>query len=92
MRRFEIVRSSTDIVTSHAGLSLVGRALGHTRLDKDLGQIPLRHGIAHSDCVRGYVGLLCTGKSDFDAIENKREDAFFRCALGIARVPSAPSL
>jgi len=36
-----------------------------------------------------YVGLLCTGKSDFDAIETKREDAFFKCALGIGKVPSS---
>lgn len=43
-------------------------------LAKGLGQIPLRHGIAHADCVTSCVGLLCTGKSDFDAIENRRED------------------
>ena len=61
-------------------------------LAKDLGQIPLRHGIAHADCVTSYVGLLCTGKSDFDAIENRREDQFFKTALGTAKVPSAPSL
>ena len=74
MRRFEIVQSTTAMVTSHSGLALVGRALEHTMLAKDLGQIPLRHGIAHADCVTSYVGLLCTGKSDFDAIENRRED------------------
>ena len=92
MRRFEIVRSDTDTVTSHSGLALVGRALGHTRLDRDLAMIPLRHGIAHVDCVKSYVGLLCTAKSDFDAIENRREDTFFSEALDAERVPSAPSL
>lgn len=92
MRSFEIVQSDTDTTTSHAGLAIVGRALRHTRLGSDLDAIPLRHGIAHADCATSYVGLLCTGKSDFDAIENKRNDAFFATALGIARVPSAPSL
>ena len=92
MRRFEIVRSTSDTLTSHSGLALVGRALAQTRLDQDLGSIPLRHGIAHADCVKSYVGLLCTGKSDFDAIENRREDRFFKTALGITKVPSAPSL
>ena len=92
MRRYQIVQSDTDTITSHSGLALVGRALAHTRLDRDLGQIPLRHGIAHADCVRSYIGLLCTGKSDFDAIENRRRDTFFTTALGLARVPSAPSL
>jgi hypothetical protein len=92
MRSFEIVQSDTDTTTSHSGLALVGRALGLTRLAGDLDAIPLRHGIAHADCVKSYVGLLCTGKSDFDAIENKRRDAFFATALGIEKVPSAPSL
>jgi hypothetical protein len=92
MRRFEIVQSATDTTTSHSGLALVGRALGLTRLGPDLDTIPLRHGIAHADCVKSYIGLLCTGKSDFDAIENRRNDAFFSAALGIAKVPSAPSL
>jgi hypothetical protein len=92
MRRFEIVRSATATLTSEAGLALVGQALGHTRLDRDLGQVPLRHGIAHADCVKSYVGLMATGRSDFDAIENRREDDFFRTTLGIDQVPSAPSL
>ena len=77
MRRFEMVQSTTETTTSHAGLALVGRALAMTGLDRELRQIPLRHGIAHADCVKSYVGLLCTGKSDFDAIENKRNDTFF---------------
>ena len=92
MRRFQIVQSDTDIMTSHSGLALVGRALRHTQLGNDLDTIPLRHGIAHADCVRSYVGLLCMAKSDFDAVENRREDTFFKTALGIAKVPSAPSL
>ena len=92
MRRFEIVQSETDIVTSHAGLALIGQALQRTRLARDLAQIPLRHGIAHSDCVTSYIGLLATGKSDFDAIENRREDTYFKASLGLGTVPSAPSL
>jgi len=92
MRRFEIVRSDRDTLTSHSGLALVGLAIRHTGLDGDLKAIPLRHGIAHADCVKSYVGLLATAKSDFDAIENKRRDAFFKRALGVKKVPSAPSL
>ena len=93
MRRFEIVQSDTDTTTSHSGLALVGRALCLTRLGADLDDnIPLRHGIAHSDYIVSYVGIVCTGKSDFDAVENRREDAFFKTSLGITKVPSAPSL
>ena len=92
MRRFNIEQSKTSELTSHSGLALVGRALEHTHLDRDLATIPLRHGIAQADCVKSYVGLLCAGKSDFEAIESRREEAFFKTALGIDRVPSAPSL
>lgn len=92
MRRFAMVQSDTATLTSHAGLALVGQALRHTRLDRDLAAVPLRHGIAHADCVKSYVGLLATGKSDFDAIENRRRDEFFKTSLGLAQVPSAPSL
>jgi hypothetical protein len=92
MRRFEILRSDTDTLISHSGLALVGRALSHTRLARDLVAIPLRHGIAHADCVKSYVGLLCTAKSDFDAIACRRQDAGFKRSLDIKTVPSAPSL
>ena len=92
MRRFAIMQSDTATLTSHAGLALVGQALRHTRLDRDLAAVALRHGIAHADCVKSYVGLLTTAKSDFDAIENRREDDFFRTSLGLGQVPSAPSL
>jgi len=92
MRRFNLVPSDTDLLTSHSGLALVGRALEHTQLDRDLATIPLRHGIAHADCVKSYVGLLCTAKSDFEAVENRRTDDFFKTALGVAKVPSASRL
>jgi len=93
MRRFEIVRSTRDTLTPHSGLGLVGLAVDrHTSLSKDLATIALRHGIAHADCSKSYLGLLCTGKSDFDAIENKRDDYFFKTAMAIERVPSSARL
>ena len=93
MRGFRIARSSSETLTSHSGLALIGLALKRLKgFTKAVGTIPQRHGIATIDCIRSYVGLLCIGKSDFDAIENKRDDAFFRTALGLGKVPSAPSL
>ncbi len=44
------------------------------------------------EIVTAYVGLLCTGKSDFDAIENHRQDGFFAEALGLSAVPAASTL
>ncbi len=81
-------------LTPTAGLALVGHYLNTlspvlTRIDAAL---PVRGGVANSDIVRSYVGLLVQGKSDFDAIENLRGDRFFRQALGMAQTPSSPTL
>ena len=73
MRGFRIGRSISETLTSHSGLALIGLALNRlTDFVKEVATIPQRHGIATIDCSRSYVGLLCIGKSDFDAIENKR--------------------
>jgi hypothetical protein len=77
-----------------AGLALVGhylKSLGpvFARLDAAL---PIKGGVANSDIVRSYMGLLVQGKSDFDAIENYRGDAFFKQALRIGLLPSSPTL
>ena len=39
-----------------------------------------------------YVALLCLGKSDFEAIDAFRADAYFHTALGLGQVPSAATL
>lgn len=94
MKRFIIEQSDQEHYTSHSGLALVGLAVNrHTQLEAALRTaIPLHHGIAHGDVVKSYLGLLCLGKSDFEAVEQVREDRFFKEALGIQRVPSAERL
>ena len=52
----------------------------------------MRHGIPHIDLVRTYLGLLCQGKNDFEAVEEVRKDLFFQQALEIGRVPSSARL
>ena len=42
--------------------------------------------------VKSYIGTLCLGKSDFEAIENFRKDDYFKNALSIKQVPSSPRL
>ena len=93
MRRFRLEQSKTEILTPHAGLALVGHAINRcTALGKSLQQIPKRHGISNIDLVRAFVGQLCLGKSDFEAIENVRQDRFFKAALGIGQMPSSARL
>jgi len=93
MRQLIVKQLDYDL-TPVAGLALVGhylRALQPVlkRLDSAM---PIRAGVANSDIVRAYLGLLVQGKSDFDAIENYRGDAFFKQALGIDLLASSPTL
>jgi hypothetical protein len=93
MRPFVVQQLDYDL-TPVAGLALVGHHL--SRLAPVFKQIdtalPVAGGVANSDVLRSYLGLLVQGKSDFDAIENFRGDAFFKRALGIKLLPSSPTL
>ena len=53
---------------------------------------PVRCGVSNSDIVRADLGLLVSGKNDFDAIEGYRGDKFFMEALGIGLLASSPTL
>jgi len=93
MRPFIVKQLNYDL-TPVAGLALVGHHLNrlapvYKQLDAAL---PVKSGVANSDILRSYLGLLVQGKSDFDAIENFRGDAFFKQALGIKLLPSSPTL
>lgn len=93
MRRLTVKQLDYDL-TPVAGLALVGHYL--EALQPQLAQLdaalPVRSGVTNSDIVRAYLGLLVQGKSDFDAIENYRGEAFYKQALGIALLPSSPTL
>ena len=93
MTDFIIKKLSYDL-TSNAGLALVGqyiKRLGiQSRVDR---QFPVGvGGIANSDILKSYLGLLVQGKNDFDAIEAFRGDSFFTQALGVGVVPSCSTL
>lgn len=94
MKRFILEQSDTEFYTSHSGLSLIGLCLNrYTTLSKTLDKtIPLRHGMAHSDLIKSYLGQLCLGKSDFEAVEAARDDRYFKEALAIKHVPSSARL
>ena len=93
MRQLIVKQLDYDL-TPVAGLALVGHYL--KAFQPVLGRLdaahPIKGGVANGDVLRSYLGLLTQGKSDFDAIENYRGDTFFKTALGIALLPSSPTL
>ena len=84
MTDFLIKKLHYDL-SSHAGLALVGKYLAHINLNALVDPtFPVRSGVANSAILKSYLALLCQGKSDFDAIEHFRGDAFFARALSLA--------
>jgi len=89
-----IIKKLPYDLTSNAGLALVGQYFKRLGINQRIDtKFPLSgKGIANSDILKSYLGLLVQGKNDFDAIEAFRSDAFFTRALGIGAVPSSPTL
>ena len=90
MKRLIIEQSDGEFYTSHSGLGLVGACINrHSDLSRQVGRLSRGNGqIADIDILRSYLGLLCLGKSDFQAITGMRGDGYFQQALGIGRIPS----
>ena len=94
MKRLIVEQSDREFYTAHSGLSLVGLCVNkHTELCKKLSKHDNgKEKITSAEVIKSYLGLLCTGKSDYEAVENMREDDYFKAALGIKNVPSAARL
>jgi hypothetical protein len=92
--RFTIEQSDQEFYTSQSGMALVGLAINRfTSLESRVAKAAPCRGIATADVVRGYLGLLCQGKSDFAAMRPFYEDdMFFREALGLEKTPSPETL
>lgn len=92
--RFTIEQSDKEFYTSQSGMALVGLAVNRfTSLTSRVTKAAPCRGIATADVLRCYLGLLCQGKSDFEAIRPFWEDdEFFAAALGVQKVPSPETL
>jgi len=95
MKRFIIEQSDEEFYTSHSGLALVGLCINrYSELSKVINRTMDKRGniISHTDLLRSYLGLLCLGKSDYEAITALRDDDYFKSSLGIGKVPSTERL
>ncbi|AMO93250.1 transposase IS4 family protein [Collimonas fungivorans] len=52
----------------------------------------MRSGVANSDILKSFLGLLCIGETDFDTIENFRGNDFSMRTLGVNGLPLSPTL
>ena len=90
------LRQTKELLTNQGGLALVGALLNRTHMKGLLNRLPSPkergHTFTNYDIAVSMIGLLTQAKTDFEAIELFNEDAFFRLALQLRRVPSAPTL
>ena len=95
MKRFILEQSDSEFYTSHSGLALAELCINRY---SNLSQVVVRkmdnYGnlISNIDILRSYLGLLCLGKSDYEAITSMRDDEYFKNSLGITNIPSAERL
>jgi hypothetical protein len=89
-----IIKKLPYDLTSNAGLALVGQYIKRIGISNRVDRkFPVGiGGIANSDILKSYLGLLVQGKNDFEAIEEFRGDSFFTRSLGVGSVPSCSTL
>jgi hypothetical protein len=94
MKRLILGQSKEEFYTSHSGLALAGACINrYNDLGRSVGRVAKGSDyITEIDILRSYLGLLCLGKSDYQAIAAMREDEYFKQALGIGRIPSVERL
>ena len=97
-KQIKVVFSNERLITP-SGLNIVGGMLGESNFVKRCNRIPVdkkrsEHQIKDGDVLLSYIGLLCQGKVDFEAIREMHDDPdFYESALGITRsLPSAETL
>ena len=95
MKRFILEQSSEEIYTDCSGLALFGLCINrYSNLSGTVGRISENDSklIPDTELLRSYLGLLCMGKSDYEAVSSIREDFYFQESLGIEQVLSAETL
>ncbi len=93
MQKIIVEKSNSEMYTAHSGLNLVGLLINeHTSLCPKVNLLPGDPIASHADVIKSYLGLLCMGKGDFEAIAGVRKDGWFKTALDVKKVPSKETL
>ena len=88
-KQIKVVYSNERLITP-SGLNIVGGMLGKSNFVKRCNRIPVdkkcsEPQIKDGDILLTFIGLLCQGKVDFEAVREMHDDPdFYESALGIA--------
>ena len=91
---FKIVFGKERLITP-GGLAIVGQLLKQTSLRQRLNSLgkPKDYKHRNYECIVGYTGLLCQGKTDYEDLREMQEDPSYYCtALRMDSVASAETM
>lgn len=98
MKTIHIEFSNERLITP-SGLVFVGQILGKSSFVKKINRAPvsseyLQKQIKNGDILLTYIGMLCQGKPQYEAVREMMDDPdYYKYALGIAyALPSAETL
>lgn len=93
------VEFSDERLITPSGLVFVGQILGKSDFVKKINRSPiskdfLEKQIKNGDVLLSYIGMLCQGKPQYEAVREMMDDPdYYKYALGIAyAIPSAETL
>jgi len=94
-----VIEFSNERLITPSGLSLVGTMLGKSDFAKKCNRMSVsskrsQPQIKNGDILLTYIGLLCQGKTQFEAVHEMMDDPdYYKMALGISySIPSAETL
>ncbi len=93
MSEFKI-ELTDEAISSNAGMILIGNILCSNEFKQRISFISDDAGKDYSDytILKSYLGLLSLGKSEYEAIDNYKNDVLFKQGLEIEVVPSKETL
>lgn len=98
MKKIHIEFSDERLITP-SGLVFVGQILGKSSFVKKINRAPiskdyLQKQIKNGDVLLTYIGMLCQGKPQYEAVREMMDDPdYYKYALGISyAIPSAETL
>ena len=94
-----VIEFTDERIIPASGLAVVGALLGKCDFIKKINRMDItpnrsQHQIKNGDILLTYIGMLCMGKPDFEAVHEMDDDKdFYKAALGITRsIPSEETL
>lgn len=91
------IEDTEEKIQNNSGISLIGgifkNSLIHPYLAKSKLRLSAPVGCYSDSCiVKSMLGMLCLGHSEYESIDQYRQDSLFRTAMGITGVPSKERL